>query len=324
MRNKQNDIPYLCCRQEKILNATPILNEDVFRMLVYWISERSKIHIKKDIQKQAKPWTQDSIFQTVRFTNVRRELDKESIYLINTVCKNKNLTLDQKLANIIFFRIINKKDSVEKIFPIQFDPFLEDIYRQYAKSLPKDYPVFKKVYMISGTMGQIRMHFPDEYPIMSVINYVYYLWKNSACTFVNKPDITAAEAFEKINAMTGIGEFLAYQIFIDLTYCPEFPCSENEFVVAGPGCKNGLKLLFKSKSGMTPEECLFWIRDNWNQILQYYNIEWNPEFLFQDLPEYDRTMNIMSLQNCFCELYKFDRAYRGEFVIRKYNGRRDI
>lgn len=320
MKNKPNDIPYLGCSKEKISSATPILDEEILRMLAYWVKERSYIHLKKDFYKLPKPWTEDRIFQTVRFTNVRRELDQESVYLINSICNNKELTLKQKLGNIIFFRIINKRESVQGILPLQFEQCCNiDAYRAYEESLGKDYPIFKKVYMISGSMRQIRNLFPDSSAFMSVIKYSWYLY-NYKLSFIEDSNINAQDTFENLKSIPGIGSFLAYQIFVDLTYCPEYPCSENEFVVAGPGCKEGLKLLFKDRSKMSCEESLFWLRDNWENLIEYYHIELNPDIIFLDLPTYDHYMNVMSLQNCFCELLKYYRAYNGGFVIRHYKG----
>jgi hypothetical protein len=119
----------------------------------------------------------------------------------------------------------------------------------------------------------------------------------------------------------GIGGFLAYQIAVDFTYIDEFPFSENEFTIAGPGCKQGLDRLFVDRDGMTYEECLFWIRDNWTELINKHRIQWNPDEIFTDLPDYDRCMNVMSLENCFCELSKYERAVNGSGRPRiRYNG----
>ena len=49
--------------------------------------------------------------------------------------------------------------------------------------------------------------------------------------------------------------------------------------------------------------------------------EYNPEKLFSDLPEYDREMNVMSIENCMCELSKYIKAVNGTGRPRnKYNG----
>lgn len=322
MQNKINDIKYLGCRKDKIRTAKPIIKESAFRMLVYWIEQRSKIHLLKDVYGAPKPWTADPILQTVRFTNVKRELDKETQFLIKTVCHNSDLTIIEKLANIFFFRIINKRQSVDGIFPIDFNPafrFDYDFYRAWEKHFPADYPIFKKVYMISGPLGQIHTACPDESSFISVLAYTKLLFDNAEFDIVHEHS-NAKQIFESLKNLKAIGNFLAYQMFVDLTYCPECPVSENEFVIAGPGCKDGLKLLFESKDGMTPEECLFWVRDNWNSMIEYFKIDWKPNEIFWDFPAEEQNLSVMALQNCFCELNKFNRAYNGGFVIRHYNG----
>jgi hypothetical protein len=108
--------------------------------------------------------------------------------------------------------------------------------------------------------------------------------------------------FKQVN---GINDFLAYQLFVDLTYLEDFPWSENEFVVSGPGCKLGLDYLFQDADGLTYDELLFWLRDNCP-----ITREWCMEHM-TDLPEEDRYMNIMSLENCMCELGKYMKTKLG-------------
>ena len=58
------------------------------------------------------------------------------------------------------------------------------------------------------------------------------------------------------------------------------------------------------------------MRDNWNELNQY-NIQYggkhtlNPQILFQDLPEEDRFMNVMSIENCLCEFSKYHKVLTG-------------
>ena len=138
------------------------------------------------------------------------------------------------------------------------------------------------------------------------------------------------EAFDIIKSIRGFADFLAYQVFVDLSYIPDFPFSENEFVVAGPGCKRGLDYIFLDKDGMTYEECIFWLRNHINGGFEggysLFNnselddvcdshgwkiVEYKPNKLFEDLPEYDRCMNVMSIENCMCELSKYIKAVDG-------------
>jgi hypothetical protein len=121
----------------------------------------------------------------------------------------------------------------------------------------------------------------------------------------------AQEIFNVLKSVQGLGYFLAYQIFVDWTYCPEAFCSENEFVVAGPGAQRGLDLVFENRDGMTYEESLFWLRDNWSDICLWLGLRWSPDEIFSDLEPEDRYMNVMSLQNCHCEISKYIRAVTG-------------
>ena len=319
MKNKPYDIPYSGCRKDKILNAHPELNTEGFRMLVYWVKERYIIHLKKDYLRLPAPWTEDPILKKVRFTNVKRELDKESAYIIQKVCQNPSLGYEQKIASICLFRMLNKHESVDGILPTRLDdPLYFEQVEQWVKQFPKDYKEFKKVFMVSGMMGQINAFIGKrDSGITSCVDYCKLLWDQGV--FYNLSQSTSAESiYTRLEDIPGIGSFMAYQLFVDMTYCPECPVSENEFVVAGPGCKNGLKLVFNSKNGLTPEELLFWLRDHWKECCQSVGVSWDPE-LFCDCPEEDRNMNVMSLQNCFCELSKYYRAYQGGFVIKYYN-----
>ena len=109
-----------------------------------------------------------------------------------------------------------------------------------------------------------------------------------------------------LTAIPWMGKFLVYQWFIDFTYNEDYWFSENEYVVSGPGCTKGLDLLFTDRDGMTHEECLFWIRDNQKMVFDKFG--YNPSELFDDLPEYDRYINLMSFENLFCELQKFQKC----------------
>lgn len=318
MKYKLHDIPYCGCRADKIQSALPIIDENNFKMFVYWINERSKIHIKKDLYHMPSPWTEDVVLQKVRFTNVRRELDKQTRHLITRVCEAE-LPYETKIINIILFRMLNKIDSLDGILPIDYsNPEYVSKVSDWIESLPKDHKPFNNVFMVSGMMGSINAWIgkrPSQIQscIDACASWYYYGIAHNIAKMTKANDI-----YEYLHNLTGIGSFLAYQMFVDMTYCPECPVSENEFVVAGPGCKEGIKLLFDNRNGMTPEECLFWLRNHWLELCKIHNCEFNPDELFPDIPQEDRYMNVMSLQNCCCEFSKFYRAYNGGFIKKYY------
>lgn len=119
------------------------------------------------------------------------------------------------------------------------------------------------------------------------------------------------EVYNIMNKTRGFGKFMSNQIMVDYAYIPEYPFSENEWVVAGPGSENGMKLLFDDFDGLSFAELLFWQRDNLVQVWKDNGLDWDLNELFEDKPEYDRCLNLALLQNSSCELSKYVRTVRG-------------
>lgn len=320
MKHKPNDIPYLGCRADKIASAQPVLNVENFKHLHTWILERYAVHIRKDIQKAPAPWTENPIIREYRFTNVRREHDRESTWVREHIC-TADMSLANKWMNLILFRMINKSETCKNFMPVDFDHVDWQNIVYYVASLPKDYSVFTSAFYTSGLKGTCAKKcghltaYQDKEkgvpPLISVIQYCKMVYDEGNLLSRIISGTTAQEKFEALKSIDGIGYFLAYQILVDWTWCPESLISENEFVVAGLGAQWGLDLVFSNRDGMTYEESLFWLRDNWVAICQWLNLPWNPDEIFIDLEPEDRHMNVMSLQNCHCEISKYIRAVNG-------------
>jgi hypothetical protein len=313
MRNKIYDQDYAGCNVDRIRNTTSIrIDTNVFQILAHWIKERYLIHLKKDVLHMSSPWTDDEILNQYRFTNVRREHDKETRWLIEHVCSVQDLSPTDKLLNIVLFRMINKSQTVQGFMPIRDFKNPKEIEHacQVLRSFPQDYNLFTGVFMTSGMQKYCnRAVGKSDNTAISCLIYCANQVYDSIVDALQKT--YAVDFFVKINSISGIGRFLAYQIFVDWTYCPESLFSENCFVVAGPGAIRGLSYLFTDNGGLTPEEQLFWLRDNWDKLLEWLNIDWTPDKLLIDLPMEDRFMNVMSLQNCMCELSKYMKTLLG-------------
>lgn len=119
------------------------------------------------------------------------------------------------------------------------------------------------------------------------------------------------QCYETLKTVNGFGPFLAYQIFVDLTYLPEFHFSDKEFTVSGPGCSLGLSYLFKDMDGMTDEEAIFWVRDNIINEWKRLGLDTDVAGLFSDRQSWDRGLNSMQLENSFCEFSKYYKAKKG-------------
>ena len=303
MQLKSADIPYCAVRKELIRVAVPVLNVEEARLFAYWVCERYRIRLAKE-KHLPKPWTQDPILQKYKFTNVRREQDKETIWLINHVCLNTNLSYGHTLLNCILFRLFNKSQTIEHIGLVDFDNIPYDSIRKKLDSAR--FVLFSNAFFTSGPKAAANKLFSNE--PNKAVRIIRLVALHKAQDIIGRimRSVTPREVFEALESCPGLGRFLAYQIFVDFTYIPAFPFSENEFVVAGPGCKKGLRYLFSNTDGLTDEELLFWLRDNQKRVLG------DLTRILTDLPMNERTLSVMSLQNCMCEFSKYIRTTRGQ------------
>ncbi len=365
MKNKEKDVKYCNVRKDVIDKANPKLKEDIVKLHHLYLTERHNIYKKKEIEKLPKPWTNDPVLDKYRFTNVRRELDRESKWLIENISKNNNLSLKEKILWSILFRTYNKSETFRKLgFPdsVKIDHImdhLDKIREKIKEETIKDpeyvwfTPAFNtgglkacwafpnnriyenssndvQVPIIDKETGEIHktMRFKDakryiknnsQYTIegfeedikirpIYLINYA--LEHNIADKILKAND--QYEVYKILKEIPGLSTFLAYQVFVDLSYIEEFPFSENEFTIAGPGCQRGLDELFEDYDGLTYEEALFWVKDHITEIWDKMGLEYDFEQQFDHLPEEDRCLNVMMIENSFCELSKFVKMKKGK------------
>jgi hypothetical protein len=362
MKTTEYDIPYCGVDVTKIESATPSFNEEVLRYHHNYIFERHKIYKKKEIYKLPRPWTKDPIFNKYRFTNVRRELDRESKWLIKHICENDELTLKQKILNCILFRTYNKSSTSEIIKQpiLNLDSLTEEdfnyyrnIFIDYANKYPK-YVFFTAAFLTSGLKKSWVFYgvgdntlISNKLPVVVITDkgdkietdyanarelcanntgYLIENWEENMPTRMLRlvsaiepskiDDIISAnsqqEIFDMLRSIKGVSNFLSYQMFVDFTYIPGFKFSENEFTISGPGCSQGISYLFEDKSGMNDEECIFWVRDNMVNEWVKRGLETDLDSLFDHLPKEDRCLNVMMLENSFCELSKYTKAITGK------------
>lgn len=330
MKTKSRDRLYCGVDEEKILCAEPILNDKNMSHLLTFIVERYRVHLRKDIKHLPGPWTKDKVISQYRFTNIRREHDKQTQYLIKYISTNERLTLEEKILNTFLFRAWNNWSTMYSFggpwtAEMIYDPALKECTREIYRRILKKDPERKwwsSAYNQGGTKQSWR--YPHEigkdkeFDIPLRVFHIGPWLKEGNIVGRLLDAVDQQEAFNVIKSVRGFADFLAYQVFVDLTYIKTFPFSENEFVVAGPGCKKGLEYVFDDFDGLNYEEALFYLRDRIDDYFinhlantDYSGPIWCPEKLFRDLPRYDRKMNVMSLENCFCELSKYIRTIEG-------------
>lgn len=324
MKNKPADTLYCGVSKKRIKKAQPVLNERNLLYLYSFIKRRYVIHLRKDVLKKDSPWTTDQVLRDFRFTNIRREHDKESKWVIEHITSNPELSYEDKLLNVILFRLYNKHETAELIsMPFKFSETPDwnpEWYRSLFEAALVEDPkrvFFTAVFHTVGMKNTLKKVTGESYAPMRILKFIKILINEGLVDDI-KACTNQQEVYQTLTDYNGIGRFLAYQFYVDMTYIAEFPFSENEFTVAGPGCVMGLNYLFEDRDGMSYEECLFWLRDNLDRLfVEELGKDWDAKRVFWDLPEEDRCFNVMSLENCFCELSKYIRAKDGTGRPRK-------
>lgn len=324
MKNKPADTLYCGVSKTRIKKAKPVLNERNLLYLYNFIKRRYVIHLRKDVLKKDPPWTTDPVLKDFRFTNIRREHDKESKWVIEHIANNPELSYEDKLLNVILFRLYNKHETAELIsMPFKFSQTPDwnpEWYRSLFEAALVEDPkrvFFTAAFHTVGMKNTLKKVTGEGYAPMRILKFIKILINENLVDDI-KACVNQQEVYQTLTDYNGIGRFLAYQFYVDMTYIAEFPFSENEFTVAGPGCVMGLNYLFENRDGMTYEECLFWLRDNLDRLfVEELGKDWDAKRVFWDLPEEDRCFNVMSLENCFCELSKYIRAKDGTGRPRK-------
>ena len=118
-------------------------------------------------------------------------------------------------------------------------------------------------------------------------------------------DATSSIAlFKRRVKIDGVGEFVAGQIAVDLGYVRKDLFDENELAPAGPGCKRGLNMVYKTT--VSQSASLDRVQNLLKNIHRKQFTIWR--YFGYDLPKFG-TMSLMTIENLMCETSKYIREY---------------
>ncbi|WP_217497453.1 nucleotide kinase domain-containing protein [Trinickia violacea] len=103
-----------------------------------------------------------------------------------------------------------------------------------------------------------------------------------------------------------IGDFLAYQFTTDINYSEITDFSEMDFVVPGPGARDGLRKCFSDSAGLNEAELIRLMADNQEREFERLGVN------FQSL--WGRRLQLIDSQNLFCEVDKYARVAHPEIA----------
>jgi hypothetical protein len=281
----------------------------------YWqfAAERQAIFFRK-IKGEAPPWTNDSILSKYKFTNAYRASDRVSQYLIREVIYNSDHSPDDIFFRIILFKIFNKIETwqilYENLGNITYSEYSFDLYDAILTKIKKSgTPIFSGAY-IMPTGNKLFVYSRKHQNFLKLLEMMMKDDVPSKIALMR----SMQKAFDLLKSYPMIGDFLAYQYVIDLNYSELTNFSEMEFVVPGPGARDGIRKCFSDLGGLTEIEIISLMANQQEKEFEKLGLE------FQSL--WGRPLQLIDCQNLFCEVDKYSRLAHPE--IRGRSGRTRI
>lgn len=280
------------------LRATPVFD-------TYWrfASARQQVFLKR-IAGLPPPWSVDPIISAHRFTNVYRAADRVSQYLIREVAYKGEQSEEEIFFRVLLFKIFNKIETWELLvsrfgIPTWRTFKLEAYAREMDAAMARGERLYSAAYIMpSPGFGSPRKH-------RNHLVLLDHMMKERAPQRVVSAR-SLEEVFRLLRAFPSMGDFLAFQFAIDLNYSILTNFSEMDFVVAGPGARDGIRKCFSNLNGLTEAQVI-------RCVAEMAESEFERLSLHFDKLGGVRPLQLIDCQNIFCEVDKYARAAHPEF-----------
>jgi hypothetical protein len=283
----------------------------------YWrfAAERQAIFFRR-IEGARAPWTNDPILGTYKFTNAYRASDRVSQYLIRSVIYRPDLPANETevVFRILLFKLFNTIATWERlereIGPITLSGFKFARYdRVLTRAMDRGDRIYSAAYIMpsgASSFGEQRKH----------RNHLHLIERMVRDELAKK--LAGAKrmhaAFDLLRAYPTIGDFLAYQFVTDINYSEVTAFTEMEFVVPGPGAKDGIRKCFPDTGGLSDADVIRLMADRQDQEFARLGLS------FRSL--WGRPLQLIDCQNLFCETDKYARVRHPD--IEGHSGRSRI
>jgi hypothetical protein len=278
----------------------PTPRQEIFDIYWTFAAERQQIFEQRLLGAPG-PWTDDPILLRYKFCNVFRAADRVSQYLIRQVAyRNDDSTPADRAFQIVAFRTFSNIatwDGVTKL--LSHSPRLSDLASGDFEA------ALNQVREVNGGLytGAFILCATDAYGRqLKHLNHVE-LFKSMFLDGSLYDDIARASSLEDVynflHEYPLMGDFMSYQIAIDLNYSELIDFSEDDFTKPGPGAVRGIKKVFENIGDMKPDAVIHWMVERQEKEFARLGLE------FGGL--YGRRLHAIDVQNLFCEVDKYCR-----------------
>jgi len=215
-------------------------NNSELNSFIHFLSLRNEAFNSRVESREVEEKFKDLILEKYKFCNVKRELDRVSLYFIDKVILNPKFSKLEILLNSYILRIFN---LVEYLDYIKF-PFSLDDLSNPTEILSLSHNYKGSRFNIAYHVGTITPSSEYRTKHEQVFKYLQKLC-NSKQDLKNLEEITNSviEFISGVSKMPGIGKFMSYELFCDCCYSNLFTSDKfniNSYVNLGPGALGGL------------------------------------------------------------------------------------
>ncbi|QEC80517.1 hypothetical protein FSB76_16510 [Mucilaginibacter ginsenosidivorax] len=258
--------------------------------------------------------TTDPILQNHKFTNAYRASDRVSQYLIREVIYQGDQEPNELLFRILLFKIFNKIETwqllLHEIGEITWRNYNFD---RYDKVLSEAKKANETIYSGAYIMASAKSEFGYDYKHQNHLRLIELMITGNLSNKLLEAR-SLSEIYELLLSYPTIGPFLAYQYAIDINYSQMIDFNEMDFVVPGPGARDGISKCFIDMGDYSETEIIEYVTDIQESEFKRLGIE------FRDL--FGRPLQLIDCQNLFCETDKYARVAHPE--AEGHSGRKRI
>lgn len=237
-----------------------------------------------------------------KFTNAYRASDRVSQYLIRKVIYREDLphTPPEVLFRTLLFKFFNKIETWE-LLEKQLGELTFKRYRfeEYDNVLSSAMQAGKRIYSAAYIMPPGSSAFGHKAKHQNHLKLLELMMKDKLATKLTSFS-RMQPAFELLRSYPTIGDFLAYQFITDINYSEITDFSELDFVVPGPGARDGIRKCFENTGGLNEAELIRLMVDNQHSEFERLGLS------FRSL--WGRQLQLIDCQNLFCEVDKYSRV----------------
>jgi hypothetical protein len=276
----------------RLLTPTPVFD-------TYWrfAAERQSIYTARLAGREG-PWTVDPILRRHRFTNCYRAADRVSQYLIAQVIYRGSQDFEEVVFRTLLFKLFNKVETWELLtseigWPSWRDFNLDDYDRVLSAKFARGERLYSAAYVMAPPrLGAARKHTNH----LRLLQLMMQDHLPHALTTAG----SMSAAFTALRELPAIGDFLGFQFLIDLNYSDGLGFDEMDFVVAGPGARDGIRKCFGPASQGIEAQVIRYMSEHQEDHFSRLGLN------FSGLR--GRRLQLIDCQNLFCEVDKYARV----------------